>query len=68
MRFRDLLEEFQTRYVSARDSALRGLPTGQEDMDAAAREHQVDIKPPEAPPDAAFKELHGTPWVPPAYE
>lgn len=68
MRFRDLLEEFQTRYVSPRASALCSQPIGQEDMDAVAREHQVDIEPPEAPPDAAFKELHGTPWVPPAYE
>jgi hypothetical protein len=73
MRIRDLIESpLRTKLPTFNKTAIRARrcqpPTEQEQMDAAASEHRVDVAPPEAPPDAAFMELHGTPWIPPTYE
>lgn len=75
MRIRDLIEQaIQTKLPGVNKAKLRTrvkrrrpVPSDQEQMDAAANEHRVDIAPPEAPPDAACRELHGTPWVPPTF-
>lgn len=72
MRIRDLIEASPvTKLPGLKQAEIRTRrrpPTDQEEMDAGANEHRVEIAPPEAPPDAAFKEIHGTPWIPPAYE
>ena len=73
MRIRDLIEyPFPSTLANAQRIAIRAqsrLPTDQEQMDAVANEHKIDVEPAQPPADAAFNEIHGgPPWVRPGYE